>query len=89
MLGFIASFAVMFKLDTLAMFGAIVIITAIYFRLQRKQIALETGDVWQSVWQNIVAKDSKALCKEASFNNWNPNVILLAVIAHTALIWLN
>ena len=79
LLGFIASFAVMFKLDTLAMFGAIVIITLIYFRLQRKQIALESGDVWQSVWQNIVAKGLKKLyAKEAQVNNWNPNVILFS-----------
>ena len=79
LLGFIASFAVMFKLDTVAMIGAIVIITAIYFRLQRKQIALETGDVWQSVWQNIVAKGLKRLyAKEATLKNWNPNVILFS-----------
>lgn len=79
LLGFVASFAVMFKLDTVAMFGAIIIITAIYFRLKRKQIALETGDVWQSVWQNIVAKGLKKLyAKEASANNWNPNVILFS-----------
>jgi hypothetical protein len=79
LLGFVASFAVMFKLDMLAMFGSIIIIFGIYFWLQRKQIALESGDVWQSVWQNIVAKGLKKLdAKESEVVNWNPNIILFS-----------
>ncbi len=77
--GFIACFAVMFKLDMLAMFGAIVVIVGIYFWLQRKQIMLETGDVWQSVWENIVLKGLKKLeLKEVASNTWNPNIILFS-----------
>jgi len=79
LIGFIASFAVMFKLDMLAMFGSIVIIFGIYFWLQRKQIALESGDVWQSVWENIVAKGLKRLdAKETDVTSWNPNIILFS-----------
>jgi len=80
LIGFIASFAVMFKLDMLAMFGSIVIILGIYFWLQRKQIALESGDVWQSVWENIVAKGLKRLdAKETdTATSWNPNIILFS-----------
>ena len=80
LIGFIASFAVMFKLDMLAMFGSIVIIFGIYFWLQRKQLALETGDVWQSVWENIVSKGLKKLDAKVAdtSNNWNPNIILFS-----------
>jgi amino acid transporter len=79
LVGFVASFAVMFKLDMLAMFGSIVIILGIFFWLQRKQIALESSDVWQSVWQNIVAKGLKKLdAKESDVVNWNPNIILFS-----------
>ena len=80
LLGFLASFGIMFKLDMLAMFGAIVIIIGIYLLLQRKQLALETGDVWQSVWENIVAKGLKKLdTKENDTSaNWNPNIILFS-----------
>jgi hypothetical protein len=70
----------MFKLDMLAMFGSIIIIFGIYFWLQRKQLVLETGDVWQSVWENIVTKGLKKLdAKDTdSSNNWNPNIILFS-----------
>ncbi len=78
-IGFVACFGVMFKLDMLAMFGAIAVILGIYFWLQRKQILLETGDVWQSVWENIVLKGLKRLeLKDTASNNWNPNIILFS-----------
>ncbi len=79
LVGFIASFGVMFKLDMLAMFGALIVIGGIYFWLQRKQIKLQSGNVWQSVWENIVAKGLKNLeTKETSGGNWNPNIILFS-----------
>jgi amino acid transporter len=80
LLGFIASFGIMFKLDMLAMFGAIIIIIGIYLLLQRKQLALDSGDVWQSVWENIVAKGLKKLDdkKISTHTNWNPNIILFS-----------
>jgi amino acid transporter len=79
LIGFAASFAVMFKLDVLAMFGSIVIIFGIYFWLQRKQIALQSGDVWKSVWENIVAKGLKRLdAKDSDLTSWNPNIILFS-----------
>ena len=55
------------------------IVFAIYFWLQRKQIALKSGDVWQSVWENIVAQGLKKLdAKETSVSGWNPNIILFS-----------
>jgi len=80
LLGFIASFAIMFKLNMIAMFGAIIIIIAIYLWLQRKQVKLESGDVWQSVWENVVAKGLRKLdTKEVDTSaNWNPNIILFS-----------
>lgn len=79
MLGFVACFGVMFKLNAGAMFGAIAIIMGIYFWLQRKQIMLSSGDVWQSVWENIVAKGLKKLeGKDVVKANWNPNIILFS-----------
>ena len=80
LLGFLASFGIMFKLDMMAMFGAIVVIIGIYFLLQRKQIKLDSGDVWQSVWENIVAKGLKKLDASEldTSTNWNPNIILFS-----------
>ncbi len=80
LLGFLASFGIMFKLDSLAMFGAIVIILGIFFWLKHKQIKLDSGDVWHSVWENVVAKGLKKLETKESENgvSWNPNIILFS-----------
>ncbi|MEN8139136.1 MAG: amino acid permease [Bacteroidota bacterium] len=79
LIGFIASFGVMFKLDMLAMFGSIIIILGIFFWLQRKQIKLESNDVWKSVWENIVAKGLKELDhKKETQSSWNPNIIVFS-----------
>lgn len=75
--GFIASFAVMFKLDTGAMVIAFVIIMGIYFFLKRKEMHLEFGDVWQSVWSTLTRTSlSKMESKQLEKRNWQPNIIL-------------
>ena len=59
LLGFFACFAVMFKLDMFAMLGALAIIASLYFWLQRKEVKIQSNDVWRSVWENIVNKGLK------------------------------
>jgi len=79
LLGFLACFTVMFKLDMFAMIGALAVISGLYFWLQRKEVHLKSNDVWQSVWENVVNKGLKkidARVKEKS--NWNPNIILFS-----------
>lgn len=79
LLGFIACFAVMFKLDTLAMMGALIVIGGLYFWLQRKEVKLQTNDVWQSVWENVVNKGLKKIDDQVvEKSNWNPNIILFS-----------
>ncbi len=81
LIGFIACFGVMFKLDMIAMFASIAIIVGIHFWLQRKNIKLvDTVDVWQSVWENIVAKGLKKIEAKptGAINIWNPNIILFS-----------
>lgn len=79
LLGFIACFAVMFKLDMMAMFGALIIIGSLYFWLQRKEVKLNTNDVWQSVWENVVNKGLKKIdATSDEKSNWNPNIILFS-----------
>ncbi|MCF6307239.1 MAG: amino acid permease [Flavobacteriaceae bacterium] len=80
LLGFIACFGVMFKLDALAMFASIAIILGIYIWLQHKQIALMTGDVWLSVWKKIVANGLQKIESKPTemSNQWNPNIILFS-----------
>ena len=79
LLGFIACFGVMFKLDTIAMLGALAIVGGLYFWLQRKEIHLKSNDVWQSVWENVVNKGLKKIDEKVDEDsNWNPNIILFS-----------
>ena len=79
LLGFIACFAVMFKLDMLAMIGAFAIVALLYFGLQRKEVKLQSNDVWRSVWENVVNKGLKKIDAQDNENsNWNPNIILFS-----------
>jgi amino acid transporter len=79
LLGFIASFGVMFKLDMIAMLSALAVIGSLYFWLQRKEVKLQSNDVWRSVWENIVNKGLKRIDAQTDENsNWNPNIILFS-----------
>lgn len=79
LVGFVATFAVMFKLDMLAMIAAFVVIGGIFLWLQRKQISLGTGDVWQSVWLTVVKSGLKRMeSAEDHKRNWKPNIILFS-----------
>jgi len=79
LLGFIACFGVMFKLDMIAMIGALAVIGSLYFWLQSKEVKLQSNDVWQSVWENVVNKGLKKIDAKVDENsNWNPNIILFS-----------
>ncbi|MFK5895200.1 MAG: amino acid permease [Pseudomonadota bacterium] len=79
LIGFIACFAVMFKLDTMAMIAALAVISVMYFGLQRKEVKLQSNDVWKSVWENVVSKGLKKIDAQVEENsNWNPNIILFS-----------
>ncbi len=79
LLGFIACFGVMFKLDMIAMLGALAVVGMLYFWLQRKEVHLQSNDVWRSVWENVVNKGLKKIDGEVDENsNWNPNIILFS-----------
>ncbi|MCF8364274.1 MAG: hypothetical protein K9H16_00740 [Bacteroidales bacterium] len=77
--GFIASFAVMLKLDTVAMIMAILIMFSIYFFLTKKELQVDFGDVWQSVWSSIVRSSLSRLARKGlEERNWQPNIILFS-----------
>lgn len=78
-IGFVASFAIMFKLDATSMFAALTIMGGIYLLLKRKQIKSEYGDVWQSVWTSVMRRALQKMSeKEIEERNWKPNIILFS-----------
>ncbi len=77
--GFIATFVVMFKLDLLAMLIAYVILAVVYFYLKRREISLNTGDIWGGVWSTVVKAGLKRMeAKEEHQRNWRPNILLFS-----------
>jgi amino acid transporter len=77
LLGFIATFAVMFQLNPGAMVAAFIVIGGIYAYLQRRQIALSSGDVWTSVWSSLVMKGLQKMdATDDTTRNWKPNILL-------------
>lgn len=78
-IGFIACFAVMFKLDTMAMAGAFVIFIGLYYIIRKKNLRLDLGDVWQSVRSSVIRSIlNKMDRKELEERNWKPNIILFS-----------
>ena len=80
LVGFIATFTVMFQLNMLAMVAAFVIIGSIYFYLSKKRLSLGTGDIWQSVWSTIVKKGLRKMesAEQDHKRNWKPNLLLFS-----------
>ena len=63
----------------MAMIAALAVISAMYFWLQRKEVKLQSNDVWKSVWENVVNKGLKKIDAQVEENtNWNPNIILFS-----------
>lgn len=79
LIGFIATFAVMFQLNPGAMVASFIVIGGIYAFLQRKQIALSSGDVWTSVWSSLVMKGLQRMdATDDTMRNWKPNILLFS-----------
>ena len=77
--GFLASFMVMFQLDMLSMIIALVIIGFIYYFINKKQLHLAMGDVWQSVRYSILRKMLTQLDRrQLDERNWRPNILLFS-----------
>ena len=79
LLGFVATFIVMFRLDMVAMLLAFLVIGGIYFWLAKRELALGSGDVWQSVWSSVVKTGLRRMDeKQDHKRNWKPNVLLFS-----------
>jgi len=75
--GFVAAFTVMLRIDMISMIAAFLIIGGIYVYLERRQLKLEGGDVWRSVWISLIRRGLSALISmPENDQNWQPNIIL-------------
>jgi amino acid transporter len=79
LLGSAACFIVMIQLDFVAMIGATFILGLVFFYLQRKELALKSGDTWGGFWEAVVRYGLiKLKNRPGEWRNWRPNVILFS-----------
>jgi solute carrier family 12 sodium/potassium/chloride transporter 2 len=79
LVGFIATFVVMFRLDMVAMLVAFLVIGGIYFWLAKRELALGSGDIWHSVWSSVVKTGLRQMDDKTDHKrNWKPNVLLFS-----------
>ena len=79
LLGALTAMIVMIQLDFMAMVGATIILGALYLFLKRRELTLQTGDAWSSVWASLVKTGLKKLKNNKLQNrNWRPNIIMFS-----------
>ena len=79
--GAVACFMVMFQINALAMFGAVLVMALLYAMLKRRQLSLSSGDTWGGVWSAVVRMGLMRLSKSASkahSRNWRPNMVAVS-----------
>lgn len=78
-IGSIACFIVMIQLDFIAMIGATILLGSLFLYLKKKELSLEGGDTWGSVWSSVVKTGlSKLSSMKTNTRNWRPNIILFS-----------
>jgi amino acid transporter len=77
--GALACIIVMIQLDVVAMIGASLVLIAIFLFLKKKELTLQTGDTWNSIWASLVKSGlSRLATSSREPRNWRPNVILFS-----------
>ncbi len=85
-LGFGSSFIVMVQIDFVAMIIAFILIWITWYLMKRRRQELEPGDVWQSVWANLVRRSVHSVyTKGIEERNWKPNIMLFSGNPETKL----
>ncbi len=78
-IGFLACFGIMFKMDAFAMILAIIAMFLVYLYLSKKDLRLDYGDVWQSVWSSVVRSSLNRIARKGvEERNWQPNIVLFS-----------
>ncbi len=79
LLGASACLIVMIQLDFVALLGGSLVLGLVYFIIKRKELALQSGDTWGSIWSSLVKTGLRKLKTNALQNrNWRPNIIMFS-----------
>ncbi len=76
-LGAATCVGIMFKLDTVAMGGAIVLMGLVFLVLKRRQFKVSPGDAWRGFWAAVVQTGIMRLHgRSPDSKNWRPNALV-------------
>ncbi len=79
LLGSLTAMIVMIQLDFIALVGATIILGALYLFLKRRELTLQSGDAWSSIWASLVKTGLRKLKENKLQNrNWRPNIIMFS-----------
>ncbi|TVQ15036.1 MAG: AAA family ATPase [Bacteroidetes bacterium] len=78
-IGAVTCIVVMIQLDIVALIGASLVLMGLFLFLKNKELTLQTGDTWNSVWASIVKTGlGKLTLGNKEPRNWRPNIILFS-----------
>jgi amino acid transporter len=78
-IGALACIIVMIQLDVAALIVASILLTGLFLFLKKRELTLQTGDTWNSIWASLVKTGlGKLTASSRRANNWRPNVILFS-----------
>ena len=78
LLGGISCLAVMFLINAVATIVAAVIVLAIYFWLQQRELTTTWGDVRQGIWMTLLRMGVFQINRIQDTKNWRPNVLVFS-----------
>ncbi|MBF2017948.1 MAG: amino acid permease [Rivularia sp. T60_A2020_040] len=77
-LGGIGCLAVMFLINAIATLVAAVIVLAIYFWLQKRELTTTWGDVRQGIWMALLRTGVFQISRVEDTKNWRPNILVFS-----------
>jgi len=79
LIGALACLIVMIQLDFVALIGATVLMGLLFVTLKHRELSIDSGDAWSSVWASLVKTGITKLKKEKLHKrNWRPNIIMFS-----------
>jgi len=78
-IGALACIIIMIQLDIIALIVASVVLIALFLFLKKRELTLQTGDTWNSIWASLVKTGLGRLAiTSRKPKNWRPNVLLFS-----------
>ena len=78
LLGAIGCLGVMFLIDAMATVVAAVIVSLIYFWLQRRELQTTWGDTRRGIWMALIGMGIFQMQAEDDTKNWRPHILVLS-----------